>query len=123
MDRRLPISIVAGTLVLVGIAVAWAALAFEARESSTLAAPNPGIVRPDYLADGEPVFVIGHEDGSVQVVSAFSTHAPQNLHKLAWWCRSARGFEDPFHGARWDEYGIYLFGPALGSLPSYESTQ
>lgn len=106
---------------LVGVAAVWAAFGPEPADAQpvTLAAPAPGDVRPDYLPDGEPVFVVGHPDGSVQVVSAFSTHAPQFLHKLVWWCPSARGFEDPFHGARWDEYGVYMFGPALGSLPSY----
>ena len=122
LNRRLLAALVVSALAVIGVGAAWAAFNREPSEPVTLAAPAPGEVRPDYLPDGEPVFVVGHEDGSVQAISAFSSHAPQGLLKLVWWCPSARGFEDPFHGARWNANGAYIFGPALGGLPSWEVT-
>jgi hypothetical protein len=82
--------------------------------------PTPGEVRPDYLSDGTPVWVIGHEDGSVDVLSGFDTHRPYNLGKILWWCPSARAFENPEHGSRYDEYGLRIGGPAPTGLPAYE---
>src|SRR5688500_20290993 len=45
----------------------------------SLGRPNAGEVRPDYLADGTPVWVVGHQDGTVDVLSGFDTHVPFNL--------------------------------------------
>ena len=86
----------------------------------TLARPAPGETRPDYLPDGTPVFVVGHDDGGVSVISAFDTHTPLSLGKLNWWCPQADGFENPSHGSRWDEYGVKIGGPAPLGLPSWE---
>jgi len=72
------------------------------------------------LADGRPVFVLHHEDGTVGVVDAFSTHVPFGIGKLVGWCPSSRTFDDPFHGARWDEYGDYVLGPAPTGLVTYQ---
>ena len=44
------------------------------------------------------MWVIGHEDGTVDVLSGFDTHVPFNLGKLLWWCPTARGLEDVSHG-------------------------
>ena len=87
----------------------------------TLQMPLPGEVRPDYLEDGTPVWVVGHADGSVSVLSTFDTHHPFNVGKVVWWCPTAQAFENPEHGARYDEYGLYVGGPASSGLPSYET--
>jgi hypothetical protein len=73
-----------------------------------------------YLADGRPVFVVHHEDGTVGVVDAFSTHVTFGIGKLVGWCPSSRTFEDPFHGSKWDEFGDYALGPAPTGLVTYE---
>jgi hypothetical protein len=86
----------------------------------TVRRPTPGEVRPDYLTDGTPVWVIGHADGSVDVLSGFDTHRPYNIGKVLWWCPSARAFENPEHGSRYDEFGLRIGGPAPTGLPSYE---
>ena len=84
--------------------------------------PDAGEVRADYLADGTPVFVVEHADGSVSVVSAFDTHVPHLLGKLNWWCADASGFENPSHGSHWDARGVKLGGPAPLGLPTWEAT-
>lgn len=95
----------------------------DARPATTrLAAPAPGEVRPDYLADGSPVWVVGHDDGSVSVLSGFDTHRPYNLGKVLWWCETAKAFDNPEHGSKWDEYGFKLGGPAPTGLASYDVT-
>ena len=84
-----------------------------------LRAPAPGEVRPDYLADGTPVWVVGHDDGTVDVVSGFDTHRPFYILKTLWWCKSADAFENPDHGSKWDEFGFKIGGPAPTGLPRY----
>jgi hypothetical protein len=68
------------------------------------------------------VWVIGHQDGSVDVLSGFDTHVPFNLGKLLWWCPTARGLEDVSHGSRWEEYGVRIGGPAPAGLTLWEVT-
>ena len=94
----------------------------EPDDSFSLQRPNAGQARADYLADGTPVWVIGHQDGSVDVLSGFDTHVPFNLGKMLWWCPSARALDNPNHGSRWDEYGVKLGGPAPAGLASWEVT-
>lgn len=82
--------------------------------------PAVGAARAEYLADGEPVWVVGHEDATVSIVSAFDTHEPFGIGKLNWWCPLAGAFENPHHGSKWDEYGVRLDGPAPGGLMTWE---
>ena len=89
--------------------------------SDSVRRPTPGEVRPDYLADGTPVWVIGHEDGSVSVLSGFDAHVPAGLGKILWWCPTALALDNPEHGSKYDEYGLKLGGPAPTGLPSYET--
>ena len=89
-------------------------------EPVTLKRPAVGDVRADYLPDGTPVWVVGHEDGTVDVLSGFDPHTPSNLGKLLWWCRSAHALDNPHHGSKWDEYGTRLGGPAPSGLPGWE---
>ncbi|MEO6294325.1 MAG: hypothetical protein ABIP01_02585 [Candidatus Limnocylindria bacterium] len=111
-----------GFLVLIGAVVLGTNLlrTDEPDMSFSLRRPAAGQVRADYLADGTPVWVVGHEDGSVDVLSGFDTHVPSNLGKVLWWCPSARAFENPEHGSKWDEYGVKLGGPAPAGLASLE---
>lgn len=111
-----------GLVVAIGIVVVGANLLREPEPDTgfSLARPPAGQARADYLADGTPVWVIGHEDGAVDVLSAFDTHVPFNLGKMLWWCPTARGLENPNHGSRWDEYGVKIGGPAPAGLASWE---
>ena len=120
------IAIGAGVLIGLGIVVGAVLLVANLLRTDepeipfSLGRPNAGEVRPDYLADGTPVWVIGHQDGTVDVLSAFDTHVPFNLGKMLWWCPSAHALDNPNHGSKWDEYGIRLGGPAPTGLPSWE---
>ena len=84
--------------------------------------PPLGQVAPANLADGRPVFVAHHADGTVEVIDGFSTHVPWGLAKLIAWCSTSRTFDDVFHGARWNERGTYISGPAPTGLATYHST-
>jgi hypothetical protein len=88
--------------------------------SDVLDVPPLGGAVAAYLADGRPVFVVHHEDGTVGVVDAFSTHVTFGIGKLVGWCPSSRTFEDPFHGSKWDEFGDYALGPAPVGLETYK---
>ena len=87
----------------------------------TVDRPRPGQVRADYLDDGTPVWVAGHDDGSVSVLLGFDSHRPLGVGKVLWWCPTADAFENPEHGARYDEYGLRVGGPTPAGLPSYET--
>ena len=89
-------------------------------EPISLARPAPGEVRPDHLADGTPVWVIGHGDGSADVLLGFDSHTPFGLGKMLWWCETARALDNPHHGSKWDEYGIRIGGPAPTGLRSHD---
>jgi hypothetical protein len=82
--------------------------------------PARGETAPDFLADGHPVFVVHHEDGTVGVVDAFSTHRPWGVEELVGWCPSSRTFDEPEHGAKFNEYGQYVAGPGAADLARYE---
>lgn len=109
-------------------AVAWIAVRPLHREqivsvgSDVLNIPAVGEVAPANLADGRPVFVVHHDDGTVSVVDGFSTHVPWGLAKVVAWCSTSRTFDDAFHGAKWNEDGDYLIGPAPNGLATYETT-
>ena len=118
--------VIAGVLAVAVIGVAFMAVTSLLREEpgpllGTVERPAPREVRPDYLDDGTPVWVIGLVDGSVRVLSGFDTHRPSNLGKVLWWCATAQAFEDPAHGSRYDPGGFNLGGPAPGALPEYET--
>src|SRR5687768_16456767 len=95
------IAIAAGVLIGLGIVVAAVLLVAnllrtdEPDLSSSLRRPSAGEVRAYYLADGTPVWVLGHQDGTVHVLSGFHTHVPFNLGKMLWWCPSALALENP----------------------------
>jgi hypothetical protein len=110
------------------LAVAWIVVRPMHREqilsagSDVLDVPAVGAVAPANLAGGRPVFVVHHDDGTVSVVDGFSTHRPWGLAKVVAWCSTSRTFDDVFHGAKWNEDGDYLVGPAPTGLVTYETT-
>lgn len=108
----------------IGAAVAVAALirVDSVEPLGSLGLPAVGEVRPDYLADGTPVWVVRHDDGDVDVLSGFDTHRPSNVGKVLWWCPLADAFENPEHGSKYDEYGLRIGGPAPTGLPPYDAT-
>ena len=112
-------SVLAIGLAIIGLLLIPTLLRPALQELALLQRPAPGEARPDHLADGTPVWVMGHDDGTVSVLSGFDTHRPFNLRKLLWWCDIADAFQNPEHGAKYDEYGTWIGGPALGGLPTY----
>ncbi|MGH2662053.1 MAG: hypothetical protein ACRDH8_04470 [Actinomycetota bacterium] len=120
--------VVALAVAAVGIALAFRAFVFVPGQSaplSTLAGsdlvevPARGEVDATFLADGHPVFVVHHKDDSVSVIDAFSTHRPWSVEELVGWCPSSRTFDEAEHGAKFNEYGEYLAGPASADLAVY----
>ena len=82
-----------------------------------LQAPPPGEAFAGFTERGIPFLVIRHADGTLTAVEAVSPHlATGNVRKIIGWCASSRTFDDPFHGARFDEYGRYVSGPSPSGL-------
>jgi hypothetical protein len=110
----------AATGLLVVVFAPWRSAVQPISGSDVLEVPPVGGVVAANLPDGRPVFVVHHEDGTVSVVDAFSTHVTYGIGKLVGWCSSSRTFEDPFHGSKWDEFGDYALGPAPTGLVTYQ---
>lgn len=91
--------------------------------SQELRVPPTGDAAAAFLADGRPVFVVHHEDGTVSVVDAFSTHTPFGVGTLVAWCAASRTFDDIRHGSTFDEHGRYILGPAPTGLVTFEATE
>jgi Rieske 2Fe-2S protein len=114
--------VVAGVIVLV-VAVA-SCVRDEDHESQggadaepILEAPALGSALAGFRMDGTPFLIVRHPDGGLIAVEAISPHrATAGIQKLLGWCASSRTFDDVFHGARFDEYGRYLSGPAPTGL-------
>ncbi|HAS12781.1 MAG TPA: hypothetical protein DCS55_20065, partial [Acidimicrobiaceae bacterium] len=85
---------------------------------SQLTVPESGALAQQ-LADGTPVWVVRHADGSVSVVDAVSTHRPFGAGTLVGWCESSRGFVDPMYGSQYDGHGRKQAGPAPRGLDEY----
>jgi len=87
-----------------------------------LQAPPPGEAIAGFTESGIPFLVVRHDDGSLTAVEAVSPHlATGDVRKLLGWCASSRTFDDPFHGARFDESGRYVSGPSPTGLVPLES--
>lgn len=91
----------------------------QSASEPVLARPAAGEVSAEWLPDGRPVFVVAHEDDTVSVVDAVSTHRVYRPDKLVGWCDSARIFQDPHHYSQWGPHGQYLGGPAPAGLATY----
>jgi hypothetical protein len=94
-----------------------AGLTATAVEEPTLPAPPPGEAIGGFTVSGIPFLVVRHEDGTLDAFEAVSPHlATADVRKLLGWCPSSRTFDDPFHGARFDERGRYISGPSPSGL-------
>ncbi len=87
--------------------------------SNLVAVPPRGETSAVYLADGRPVFVVHHLDGTVSVVDAFSSHRAWGVEELTVWCPSTRQFVEVAHEAHFDEYGDRRAGPAPGGVATF----
>lgn len=87
--------------------------------SDVLEVPPRGDVAPVFLSDGRPVFVVHHEDGTVSVVDAFSSHRAWGFEELNVWCPTTREFVEWAHEAHFDEFGDWTSG---GPAPSGVAT-
>jgi dipeptidyl aminopeptidase/acylaminoacyl peptidase len=82
-----------------------------------LQAPPAGETLAGFTERGIPFLIVRHTDGTLTAVEAVSPHlATDDVRKLLGWCASSRTFDDPFHGARFDEYGRYILGPSPSGL-------
>lgn len=126
--RRAATIVLAFAVVIPILVFAWAGLRplhqkqIVPTGSDALAIPAIGHAAPANLADGRPVFVVHHPDGSVSVIDGFSTHVTFGMSKLIAWCPASLTFEDIFHGSKWDANGYYMFGPAPTGLLTYATT-
>lgn len=84
--------------------------------------PAPGETYATTLDDGAPVFVVGHLDGDVSVVSAIRPH-PEGRPTGDWvsWATGARRFIGIGYGVSgaWDEYGRNLVHGSFADLHAY----
>lgn len=90
-------------------------------EATVLPPPGEGEAVPELLSDGTPVWVVGHDDGTVSVLDAVSGHRPYGIGNLVAWCDESRGFQDPRYGSMFDERGRRRGGPAAVGLGVYET--
>ncbi len=88
---------------------------------TTLAVPPPGEVAAEQLGDGTPVWVVRHDDATVSVLNAVSSHQPFGVAHLVGWCPSSQGFEDPQWGSQFDARGAKRGGPAPTGLRGYRT--
>jgi hypothetical protein len=112
-------ALVAGMLILVGIG--WmVATTLLARPTTgpafTVRIPPIGAAAPIRLDDGRPAFIVHHQAGGISVLDAFSSFVPYGVFKVVAWCPEARVFEDRAYGARYDEWGAHVWGPAPSGL-------
>ena len=88
--------------------------------SDVAAVPPVGQTAAGFLPDGRPVFVVHHEDGSLSVVDAFSSHRAWGFEEPVEWCPSTRQFVEWAHEAHFDEYGAWeSAGPAPTGLATF----
>jgi hypothetical protein len=88
--------------------------------SDVLPVPARGETSPMFLADGRPVFVVHHEDGTLSVVDAFSSHRAWGFEEPVEWCPTTRQFVEWAHEAHFDEYGTWTSaGPAPSGLATF----
>jgi hypothetical protein len=87
--------------------------------SDVVTVPPRGETSAVFLADGRPVFVVHHQNGTVSVVDAFSSHRAWGVEELNVWCPSTREFVEVAHETHFDEYGDRQAGPAPGGVATF----
>jgi hypothetical protein len=125
--RRSRLAAAAVAVVVFALAAAFAFRAFGPFRAdrtipgwNVLTVPARGETAPVFLSDGHPIFVVHHEDGTVTVVDAFSTHRAFGFEEIVVWCPTTRQLVEWAHEAHWDEYGRWhSAGPAPSGLPTY----
>jgi hypothetical protein len=98
-----------GLVVAAGVFMLTASGAGPIVGSNTLRVPARG-ASPKFLADGSPVWVVRHQDGSVSVLDAVAEELG-GVGILAHWCERASTLEGVFGGI-FDEYGNHKAGPS-----------
>jgi hypothetical protein len=93
----------------------------QATPPTSVPVPPVGQARAERLADGTPVWVVHHDDGTATVLDAVSTHRPFGLGQLVGWCAASRSMVDPRYGSQYDEHGRVRAGPAPTGLGLYPS--
>ncbi|QBI19669.1 hypothetical protein ER308_08975 [Egibacter rhizosphaerae] len=83
---------------------------------SEVAVPPEGETAAAELDDGSPVFVVHHDDGDVDVLSAVSTH----LDHLVVWCAPEQVFIEPVGATVYEADGQWQGGPAHAGLAAYD---
>lgn len=123
---RVVAALTALTLFAGAVVLLWAVFAPSQPTVTTLTGPEVldvpprGQVAPEFLPNGRPIFVVSHEDGTVSVVDAFSSHRAWGFEELVAWCPSSRHFVEVAHEAHFDEYGNYSAGPAPTGISTFE---
>ena len=123
MAATLLLVVALGTAIAVGSGILRLPLVLDSQQpadSDVVTVPPRGETTPVFLADGRPVFVVHHSDGTVSVVDAFSSHRAWGVEELNVWCPSTRQFVEGAHEAHFDEYGDWSAGPAPGGLETFE---
>jgi hypothetical protein len=91
-----------------------------AKAEPVLTAPPPGKVLAGITERGTPFIVVRHSGGEDAGLTAIEAVSPQlrpgAVRALLGWCPSSRTFDDPFSGARFDEFGRYVSGPSPSGL-------
>ena len=120
---RVVAAIVALTVFGVAAFLAWHAFRpsdqIQPARWTTIQVPPRGQTSAMFLEDGRPVFVVRHEDGTVSVVDAFSSHRAWGVEDMTVWCPTTREFVELAHEARFDEFGGFAAPPAPGGLVTW----
>jgi hypothetical protein len=124
---RVTAGVVALALFAAAAILVWRVLPVGGPDVGSLAGPDVlpvpplGEVSADFLPDGRPVFVVHHDDGSVSVIDAFSSHRPFGLLDIVGWCPSTTEFVELAHEARFDAFGNWTeAGPAPYGLATFD---
>jgi hypothetical protein len=123
---RAAAAVAAAAVFAIGAVLVWRVFAPDGTAGTSIPGadvvdvPARGEAAPVFLPDGRPVFVVHHEDGTVSVVDAFSSHVQYGLKDLVAWCPSTRELVEVAHEARFDEFGDWSSaGPAPAGLATF----
>lgn len=75
------------------------------------------------FVEEHPVFVVHDDNGDVRVLDAVSPHRSDDFTKVLAWCETSGGFEDLWHGSRFDRNGDWFGGPAPTGMAEYATSR